>query len=25
MILVDLPYTYEEGTNNIIPDYKLLE
>lgn len=23
--LVDLPYTYEEGTNSIIPDYKLLE
>ena len=25
MTLVDLPYTYEEGTNHIIPDYKLLE
>jgi hypothetical protein len=23
--LVDLPWTYEEGTNNIIPDYNLLE
>lgn len=23
--LVDLPYTFEEGTNHIIPDYKLLE
>ena len=23
--LVDLPFTFEEGTNNIIPDYKLLE
>lgn len=23
--LVDLPYTFEEGTNHVIPDYKLLE
>lgn len=25
MTLVDLPYTYEEGTSHIIPDYKLLK
>lgn len=23
--LVDLPYTFEKGTNHVIPDYKLLE